>query len=154
MNFEVSKSLPAKPQLTCPWCGALLSSKHLARKSHAVYVCPKCGQMTNYSDVASAPSLYDALPENERARLTDWLLDCFTPATGHETIADDTYALKHRYQTLIDTYLYSGCLNGALLHLGFRPHDTFNTNWTFEMRWKKPDEQVANENNTDRACME
>lgn len=138
MNYEVSKALPAKPLLTCPWCGARLEDARIARKTDAVYICPGCGQMTNYSDIASAPSLYDALPEATRMHLTDWAKERFAPAEGNAANTEDTYVLKHRYQVLTDTYLYSGCLNGALLHLGFRPRDTLKTNWTFDIRWKKP----------------
>lgn len=144
MNYEVSKLLPTKPKPTCPWCGeALLSDKHIVQRTHAILRCPTCGQYANYSDIASAPALYEAMPPDARTRLTDWIQDRFISTDDREAAAEDTYVLKHRYQVQTDTYLYSGCLNGALLHLGFRPLDTLQTNWRFCMRWRKPGEATA-----------
>lgn len=142
MDYEISKLLPVKPERICPWCcGALQPEKHLIPRTRAMYRCPQCGQATNYGDITSSPTMYKAMLENERARLDDWVMDHFTLSDEKSADAENTYVLKHRYQVQTDMYLYSGCLNGALLHLGFRPRNTLQTNWLFDMRWKKPDER-------------
>ena len=146
MNYEVSKLLPAKPERICPWCGgALQPNKHIIPRTRAMYRCPDCGQATNYGDITSSPAMYATMPKKDRARLDDWLTAHFTPTDEKDADAENTYVLKHRYQVQKEIYLYSGCLNGALLHLGFRPCDTLDMNWTFNMRWKKPGEDENKE---------
>ena len=139
MDFTIALTLPHKHTLICPWCGVLLTKQyakvHVKKRIKTImYRCPQCQNQVNYTDCASTPTMFDVLPCAERQRMTDWVERNIVPNADEQQKTENTYVIKNIYQEQYDTYTYSGCMNGALLLLGYRPLDTTKMDWTFDVR--------------------
>lgn len=130
MNSPLPEA-PSSYSLVCPWCGQELKPAGDRRLNR----CPTCRKTSNYQDPKTNPLLYDALAEDEKQALDQWIDEYLMPAPTAKL--GTTYWLKHQYQRMSGRYVFSGALNGALLKRGFAPFSTTGINWMFRMNWRK-----------------
>lgn len=81
------------------------------------------------------PHHYDALPEEEKAIVQDWIAKHISPrktVNGRIT----SYGLKHRLTADTGLYIFNGVMKGAMDAAGYQPVRSLDLNWSWPINYK------------------